>query len=95
MELEYVTYRLRKLLDAGVIRKIEKLSDDSRYEPGRYYWCGYWSKWYKVEQAVYGLEGFLKYVVVTWEDGRRGEHCTPLDKRKDFLITLNNERVKT
>lgn len=86
-------YRLKKLIRDGIIQKIEKLSDNSRYEVGQYYWCGYWSKWYKVENAEYDSDGFLKYVSITWEDGTSGEHCTRLDVRKDFLITLSKGMI--
>ena len=107
MELEYRTYRLKKLLEIGVIRKIEKLTENSKYEVGKYYWCGYWGKCYKVIDVKYKKDGRLDYVDILWEDmgarfdyynpnvrwgtGTPIRHSTPLDIRKDFLVTLNDE----
>lgn len=92
--VEIVGYRFRKLIEQGVIRDYERVSRDTRYEVDKYYWCGYWEFMFKVISVSYDRYGFLNYVEILDEDGKRNIHCTPPDPRMDFVIELNEERIK-
>lgn len=54
--------------------------DDRRYKVGSFYWCGYWSKYYKV-LSVNG-----NYVTVLWQNRKETTHCTSLDAKRDYLL---------
>lgn len=63
-----------------------KVKRKSRYEVGKYYWCGYWKKYYKVLDVEYSTSGYLLNVTVQWQDGRTSTHKTPLDPRYDYEL---------
>jgi 5'(3')-deoxyribonucleotidase len=66
-----------------------ELSPHATYEIGKKYWCGYWSRWYKVLNAVYQDHGNwkeLKSVTVEWQNGEISTHCTSLDPKNDYEL---------
>lgn len=90
--IEIASYRLRKLVEDGVIKYFERVSEDTRYEVNKYYWCGYWEYLFKVLNVSYDKYGFLNYVEIMDENGNRNIHATSPDPRMDFIIELNEER---
>ena len=85
-------WALQRLVDAEGYRPLP-LTKDSKYTPGKRYWCGYWEKWYDVLAVEYDKEypWRLKNVTVKWQDGRIGTHCTQLDPRGDYELALKTE----
>lgn len=92
--IEIVSYRLRKLVEDGVIKNFERVSEDTKYEVNKYYWCGYWEYMFKVLNVSYDKYGFLNYVEILDENGRCNIHSTEPDPRMDFIIELSEERKK-
>ena len=84
-------YRLKKLMAEGKIKSAEPVKTSDKYVVGQNYWCGYWNKTYKVIDVCYeNIQGhlFLSSVTVEWEDGTVGTHCTRLNPRGDYKITM-------
>ena len=84
-----MNYRLKQLIKANTVKAVYKLTDKSVYEVGKYYWCGYWQKYYKVLAVGYKDYGYPKSVTIRWEDGRVTTHCTSLDSKKDYELIVN------
>ena len=90
------SYRLKQLVENGTVKKVISLPEwNPLYLIGETYWCGYWQKYYTVENVNYSahlLQGKpymrLKDVTVVWEDGKKGTHCTDLDAKRDYRIKL-------
>ena len=86
MSKKYSWELKRAIKKHGFIPK--ELSADARYEAGKIYWNGYWQKYYEVIEVEYSDNtNRLQFVTVRWEDGRVGQHCTPLDINRDWELT--------
>lgn len=86
-----IGYRLNKLIQQGIVEEAVKLPKNPKYEVNKTYWCGYWQQYYKVINTDYEKHGkyeHLKSVIVEWEDGRTGTHCTSLDEKYDYELIL-------
>lgn len=80
----YYSYELDNLVRASNFVPY-KIHPGTRYEEGKYYWCGYWHQWYKVLNVKY-INGRLMHVTVKWQDERITEHRTPLDPLHDYEL---------
>lgn len=60
---------------------------DPRQVGGRY-WCAYWRKEYTVDAIERDRDSGSQttWLDVTWEDGRKGRHCTAWDHQRDKVV---------
>ncbi len=74
------------------------LDSNTQYVVGAVYWDSYWEKTYRVQNASYVTKKFLQdeqtntvvyleQVTVQFSDGVVRSHSTPLDTKKDYLLT--------
>lgn len=63
-----------------------RMKKRDQYEVGKYYWNGYWKKYFKVLEVEYGQCGYLSKVTVEWQDGRITTHSTPPDRDRDYRL---------
>lgn len=86
--MQTYSYELKKAIEKyGFIPK--ELPKNAKYEARATYWCGYWSKWFKVLEAKYKRYGKVEHlssVTVQWEDGKIGTHQTSLDVFHDWKL---------
>jgi hypothetical protein len=83
-----MTERMKELTEKRTGLKLEFLKDDTQYEEGKKYYCGYWGSTYEVLKLYTKDE--LNYggwaVTVRWADGHETTHFTNLDTNRDFLV---------
>ena len=92
-------YRLKELINNGMVRIALALPDNPIYFVDKTYWDGQLHQYYTVKDAKYTpylVKGrpylSLNYVTVQWEDGEITTHCTPLNPKKDYRIFLRKEK---
>lgn len=79
MKRSYYGYELNKLVKELLFVPY-KLKGNSKHEVGKTYWCSYWHRYYK----VLDINGYM--VKIQWDEGTTAEHCTSLDKLRDYEL---------